>query len=157
MTWPERDHLYELAEQTAAQFGADCVIVNIGVALGCSCICLRAGAPQAQLTGVDIDPDAARGDWAFIRADSRRFALPGPIHLLFIDGAHDYEAVKSDIQRWAPAVVPGGLVAFHDYGNHDLIPWTAGVKMAVDELMIEPEWLPAGGDGSVKVFRKAAP
>ena len=150
----ERQCLHDLAAQAAVEFGPDCVIVNIGVALGCSCVCLRAGAPGAILTGVDIDPDAAKGDWAFIRADSRRFALPAPIYLLFVDGAHDYEAVKSDIVGWTPAVVPGGIVAFHDYGNHDLIPWTAGVKQAVDEMMTDG-WQAAGAVGSIKMFRRA--
>lgn len=156
MTIPERQYLHDLAEQTAAQFGPTCSIVNIGVALGCSCICLRAGAPDSTLVGLDIDPEAAHGDWTFIRADSRRFALPGPIHLLFIDGAHDYAAVKADILSWTPAVVPGGIVAFHDYGNSDVLPWTAGVKQAVDELMHGGDWEAIAGAGSIAAFRKGA-
>jgi len=70
-----------------------------------------------------------------------------------VDGAHDYEAVKSDIQRWVPSVVPGGIVAFHDYGNHDRLPFTAGVQPAVDELMTDG-WQPAGLVESIKIFRK---
>jgi predicted O-methyltransferase YrrM len=38
----------------------------------------------------------------------------GPIHMLFIDGAHEYEAVKSDFEAFFRHVVPGGIVAFHD-------------------------------------------
>ncbi|HKY22422.1 MAG TPA: class I SAM-dependent methyltransferase [Vicinamibacterales bacterium] len=37
-----------------------------------------------------------------------------PIHLLFIDGAHSYEAVKRDYTDWSPFVVDGGYICFHD-------------------------------------------
>lgn len=37
-----------------------------------------------------------------------------PVHLLFIDGSHEYEAVKADFETFFPHVVPGGVVAFHD-------------------------------------------
>jgi hypothetical protein len=37
-----------------------------------------------------------------------------PISLLWIDGCHDYESVREDFLSWAPFVLPGGWVAFHD-------------------------------------------
>lgn len=37
-----------------------------------------------------------------------------PIHLLFIDGSHEYNDVIADFDDFYPHVVPGGLVAFHD-------------------------------------------
>lgn len=37
-----------------------------------------------------------------------------PISLLFIDGSHEYEAVKTDFEIFFPHVSPGGIVAFHD-------------------------------------------
>ncbi|HTU33380.1 MAG TPA: class I SAM-dependent methyltransferase [Candidatus Acidoferrum sp.] len=37
-----------------------------------------------------------------------------PIHMLFIDGCHEYEAAKADFDCYFPHVVPGGIVAFHD-------------------------------------------
>lgn len=37
-----------------------------------------------------------------------------PIHLLFIDGSHEYEDVLRDFEAFFPHVVPGGIVAFHD-------------------------------------------
>jgi predicted O-methyltransferase YrrM len=36
-----------------------------------------------------------------------------PLGFLFIDGAHD-DGVLADFDLWAPHVVPGGLLAFHD-------------------------------------------
>jgi predicted O-methyltransferase YrrM len=44
-----------------------------------------------------------------------REALGGrPIDLLFIDGDHTYEGVRSDYAMFGPLVRPGGLIAFHD-------------------------------------------
>ena len=37
-----------------------------------------------------------------------------PIRLLWIDGNHDYEAVKNDFLLWEPYVIDGGVIAFHD-------------------------------------------
>lgn len=45
-----------------------------------------------------------------------------PVELIFIDGAHDYESVKSDFELWFPKVIEGGIMAFHDttYGEGPL-------------------------------------
>jgi predicted O-methyltransferase YrrM len=37
----------------------------------------------------------------------------GPIHLLYIDGKHDYWTVSDDL-RWSAFVVPGGEILVHD-------------------------------------------
>lgn len=37
-----------------------------------------------------------------------------PIEFIFIDGAHEYEYVKEDLDLWFPKVVNGGIIAFHD-------------------------------------------
>jgi predicted O-methyltransferase YrrM len=49
---------------------------------------------------------------------------------IFIDAAHDYESVKTDIQGWMTKVKPGGILAGHDYVDR----WP-GVKLAVDQLL----------------------
>jgi hypothetical protein len=36
------------------------------------------------------------------------------IDYLFIDGDHNYEAVKNDFEDWFPHVSEGGIIAFHD-------------------------------------------
>lgn len=58
-----------------------------------------------------------------------------PVGLLWIDGAHDYQSVSRDIERWSPLVVSGGHVAFDDYRAK-----CPGVDRAVDEMMRRPEW-----------------
>ncbi|MCZ2154552.1 MAG: class I SAM-dependent methyltransferase [Bryobacterales bacterium] len=40
-----------------------------------------------------------------------------PIHLLFIDAAHDYKHVKADFDAWARFIPVGGRIAFHDFGT----------------------------------------
>jgi predicted O-methyltransferase YrrM len=37
------------------------------------------------------------------------------LRMVFIDGAHDEDSVRSDIRNFVPLVNPGGIVAFHDY------------------------------------------
>lgn len=57
--------------------------------------------------------------------------LAGEYDFAFIDGAHDYESVKRDIEKVSTVLVNGGLMAFHDYrGGID-----PGVDKAVDELL----------------------
>ena len=37
------------------------------------------------------------------------------LDFVFIDAAHEYESVKSDIDAWLPKVKSGGILAGHDY------------------------------------------
>jgi glycosyltransferase involved in cell wall biosynthesis len=58
-----------------------------------------------------------------------------PIGLLFVDGLHDRESVFEDTSRFIDSVVPGGLIAFHDYS--DLFPGVTGVvTQFIDEGVI---------------------
>lgn len=54
----------------------------------------------------------------------------GLISVLFIDGSHDYQDVKSDCQNYLPLLRSGGYVGFHDYNNVAF----PGVKTAADEF-----------------------
>ena len=50
--------------------------------------------------------------------------------MVYIDGNHDYEYVKSDIDLWYPKIINGGVLSGHDYSsNHP------GTKLAIDEFM----------------------
>jgi predicted O-methyltransferase YrrM len=50
------------------------------------------------------------------------------IDLLFIDGDHSYEGIKSDYEAWYQHVKDGGVIAFHDYMER----WP-GVMKYIDE------------------------
>lgn len=63
---------------------------------------------------------------------------PEAIAALFIDGDHSYEGVVHDIIHYASRVVPGGIIAFHDYSYRECpgYEWAElpGVTQAVDEM-----------------------
>ncbi len=126
--------LYDAAAATTGQ-GA---IVEIGSWKGRSTAWLAAGAARAGQRVYAIDPH--KGSFE----DPKAYTLPqflenmrragvsdaveplvmtsseaaailaGPIELLFIDGSHDYPAVKRDADLWFPKLVAGGTVMMHD-------------------------------------------
>jgi len=55
------------------------------------------------------------------------------ISLVFIDGGHNYETVKQDIEDWTPRVKETGIVVFHDM----YLPHVIGVTKAVNEWWLE--------------------
>ena len=63
-----------------------------------------------------------------------------PLNLVFIDGDHSYEAVKSDfelVQKW---IAKDGIIAFHDFSNSDY----EGVTRVVGEALASVDWKLAG-------------
>lgn len=65
-----------------------------------------------------------------IRADSRTVPWDKPLSVLHIDGDHEYASVRSDLDRFLPFVLPGGIVIMDDYSNR-----YADVKRATDETL----------------------
>jgi hypothetical protein len=59
-----------------------------------------------------------------------------PIDYLFIDGDHNYEAVKQDYESWVKHVVCNGIIAIHDSACYRNGPefWPGPSKLA-DELI----------------------
>lgn len=137
----ERKLLHDLAAEISQIFPHP-TILNIGVWKGGSLHCLRSGAPDATLIGIDIDLSLLIGDpdAILVQADSTRvqFLVPLPVHLIFIDGGHDEDIVLRDI-AWTNKIPTGGIVAFHDYYERS-IQSSFGVRLAVDKWMAEPGW-----------------
>ena len=52
-----------------------------------------------------------------------------PVEMIFIDGAHDYDSVRLDLEKWFPKVIDGGIIVFHDR------QWP-GVKEVVKESVL---------------------
>lgn len=50
------------------------------------------------------------------------------IELLFIDGDHSYEGVRTDFESWIPYVIKNGIIAFHDYQ-------VSGVSQLLQEIV----------------------
>lgn len=55
------------------------------------------------------------------------------LDFVFIDGLHDYDSVKADIEAWYPKVRYGGIVSGHDYYQGK--SGKMGVMKAVDEFV----------------------
>src|SRR5262245_20107139 len=119
------------------------VIVEIGSWKGKSTICLARGSQIGSRTEIHaVDPHtgspqhremlgevctfeefkrnirAAKVDELvvphvdFSEAVARTFEAP--VELIFIDGLHEYEGVKTYFEAWFPRVLDGGIMAFHD-------------------------------------------
>ena len=58
-----------------------------------------------------------------------------PVEMLYVDSSHEREETVAELAAWLPALAPGALVVFDDYG-HALYP---GIAEAVAELGLEGE------------------
>ena len=139
-------------------------VVEIGSYLGASSCYLAAGiAPGGgRLYCVDTwnnetMPDGERDTFAEFTHNTRPVAglitpvrkrsealrdgdVALPIHLAFIDGAHDYDAVQRDFEIVARWLAPDGVIAFHDFGD-DNFP---GVTRVVGEALASGQWIQRG-------------
>ena len=139
LTDEEGEALYELARACTGRG----VIVEIGSWKGKSTVCLGLGSQagaSVPVYAVDPHADYRFGDFKnnVERAGIQELVRPvaslsqaaaddfdEPIELLFVDGAHEYDLVLEDFEKWVPKVVDGGWVAFHD------TTWTAGPRKVV--------------------------
>jgi glycosyltransferase involved in cell wall biosynthesis/predicted O-methyltransferase YrrM len=74
-----------------------------------------------------------------------------PVGLLLIDGLHDYFSVSQDFHSFEPWVVPGGLVAFHDYAAY-----FPGVQAFVDELLASGRYRKLNCVGTLMLLQRCA-
>jgi hypothetical protein len=76
--------------------------------------------------------------------------IEGRMAFVFIDSDHAMPVWK-DAQVWPSKMLPGGILAFHDYGV-----WkpTVEVKRAVDSWQARDQWIRLGQIGSTIAFRR---
>jgi len=153
LTYKEGEILYELAKKCTGKG----VIVEIGSWKGKSTVWLAKGSKRGNKTKIyAIDPhkrtsvhEKYNTDWTFDEfkmniEKSNVSDVITPIvktseeavknfnkhvELIFIDGSHEYDQVKSDLKSWFPKVIDGGTMAFHD-----TIFWS-GPKRVVEEFV----------------------
>jgi cephalosporin hydroxylase len=65
--------------------------------------------------------------------DAAKLYEDNSLDFVFIDGSHEYEFVKEDIEAWYPKVKVGGYLGGHDYINHQMPSGAFGVIQAVNE------------------------
>ncbi len=60
-----------------------------------------------------------------------------PVAFCFVDSCHGIMGIARDIVVWPDAIMPGGILAFHDYGT-----WkpTVAVKAVVDAWQAWAQW-----------------
>jgi hypothetical protein len=76
------------------------------------------------------------------RAPSREAAIGWnrPIRLLWIDGDHTYAGAKLDFDLFAPFLVDGGIVAFHD----TLHEFEGPIRVFVEDVLRSTQFGPTG-------------
>jgi len=86
-----------------------------------------------------------KDDYELIRLDSTnpnaiKLASQNPPDVLYIDGGHTYEVVKSDLTHYLPILKVGGTLVIDDCNNAIQMPWgyfqgIQSVSVAVDEVL----------------------
>jgi predicted SAM-dependent methyltransferase/cephalosporin hydroxylase len=75
-------------------------------------------------------------------AELKRMINGSKVDLLFIDGDHTYQGVKSDFEMYSPLVKKGGMIVFHDILFHDKVPL----------CQVEKFWTEIKGDYKTEEF-----
>ena len=147
LTTQERIILYEFA----SKLNDNSIIVEVGSYMGASSSFLAFGAQKSKSNLYCVDTwknegmtEGKRDTYSEFKTNTQKFhnivALRDKsenigknfdqiIDLLFLDGDHSYEAVKTDLNVWLPHTKNGTILIMHDYG------WAEGVIKCVDEIV----------------------
>lgn len=127
--------------------------IEVGLGWGCSGKMFLESYPEARLVSFDIH-EALEAVPRMQELFGRRFAFINPQWMddawevvntpfpglqcewLYLDGGHEYEEVKKDLEAYERYLRVGGVLAFDDYTVDPKSNWQyPGVKQAVDEFM----------------------
>jgi predicted O-methyltransferase YrrM len=82
-------------------------------------------------------------------SDAALGEVSGPVHLLYIDGAHRWRPAAADIRQWGDRVPPGGYMLIHDSFS------SVGVTAAIaSELLASAHWRYEGRSQSMTQYRR---
>ncbi len=85
-------------------------------------------------------------------SDEALGAVDGPVHVLFIDGAHRFGPASADIRQWGARVADGGTMLIHDAFS------SIGVTAAIGrELLASRRFRYVRRAGSLAVYRAGPP
>jgi predicted O-methyltransferase YrrM len=85
-------------------------------------------------------------------SDAALPVLPGPVDVLYVDGAHRFGPARADIRDWGRRVVPGGTLLVHDSFS------SVGVTLAIlVELMFSSRFRYVGRSRSLAEFSADMP
>jgi predicted O-methyltransferase YrrM len=167
----EAAYLYRLVRSLTAP-----VVVEIGRYQGGTTVLLAVAG--GRVLSLDVDPAIVRSDDLLKRvleryglrsnvtieiADSRAYPVElAAYDVVFVDGDHTYEGVRTDVERWLPGVTAGGHLILHDaFIPSPERPWAhpwkvEGVQRACSELLERPDLELAGRAGTLAHFVKRA-
>lgn len=136
----EHIFLRDFAKRVSGEFDNP-TILNVGVWRGASCYVMKVGAPKSRLVAVDVmgvysvdTPGLLEYlNMEIIKRNSNYVDWKDSIHLLFIDGGHEYDVVCQDICIYCKHIVPGGYVIFHDSKRDEVVD-------AINDLLRSPSW-----------------
>lgn len=137
---------FEVIERYASNVPEGGMILEIGTGKGGSAVLLKQSTDRVgvitvdPLVTVDIQDALADSNVVSVKGTSSEFAQVWDsnykIHLLFIDGGHDFNSIMTDVQEWLPRLTEDGIVIFDDYEQ----PQRGGVanlaiKICLDTLL----------------------
>jgi predicted O-methyltransferase YrrM len=110
------------------------------------------GAADAAAFAANLERAGVTERVRHVRAFSRDAlgAVPGPVDVLFVDGAHRFGPARSDLVLWGARVRPGGRMLVHD-------AWSSiGVTLALLTTTVPSRrWRYLGRAGSLAEFVRA--
>ena len=115
----------ELGTHNGVSYAAFCkAVAALKLPAHCVAVDTWKGDPQAGEYGEQVFQELSAwhdarhaGFSRLLRTDfdsARRLFGPGSIDLLHIDGLHDEDSVRHDLETWLPAMSPRGVVLMHD-------------------------------------------
>jgi FkbM family methyltransferase len=163
---PDDDHnrIEGLLEMIVGYFPKNASVVELGTGRGVSTEVFALLCEKVITTDIKND---LKGDWSnaaakvFLKYDnikhfnmtSTKLASIMPdnsFDAVYIDAAHEYEAVKEDIMKWRPKIKKGGIICGHDY--IDRPKYNFGIIRAVDEIFGKPDMVFKDTSWMVKLF-----
>lgn len=76
--------------------------------------------------------------------------LARAVAFCFIDACHSETGIGRDVQIWPETILPGGIIAYHDYGA----PKCPDVKRCVDAWQADAHWEPLLRVGSTAAYKR---
>jgi Methyltransferase domain len=111
------------------------------------------GAADARAFAENLERAGVADRVRHVRAFSREAlgVVPGPVDVLFVDGAHRFGPARADVVGWGARVRPGGRMLVHD-------AWSSiGVTLALLTTTVPSRrWRYAGREGSLAEFVRAS-
>jgi hypothetical protein len=87
--------------------------------------------------------------WKIMTSHEAKDRVPNNLDFVYVDGDHDYNAVKQDIDDWYPKVKTGGI-----FGGHNFHAYSLGVVTAVVEFVKENNLELNGADTDWWIIKK---